>query len=90
MSDTQVRTVIVKNPQGIHARPADLFVKIAQRYPCTVEIVKGSLRVDGKSILDILTLAAVEGTTLSIEATGENAEVALEELVRLVDNNFEE
>src|SRR5690242_6067866 len=71
------RTVIVTNPQGLHARPADLFVKLASQFESQIEIIKDSERVDVKSILAILTLAAVEGTELSIEATGTVAERAL-------------
>jgi len=84
------RTVIVTNPQGLHARPADMFVKLANRFESRIEIVKDSERVDGKSILAILTLAAAEGTTLSIEATGRDAEQALDALVELVAQNFAE
>lgn len=84
------RTVVVTNPQGLHARPADLFVKLANRFESRIELVKDSERVDGKSILSILTLAAVEGTTLSIEATGHDAEQALDALVELIAQNFAE
>jgi phosphocarrier protein HPr len=84
------RTVIVTNPQGLHARPADMFVKLANRFESRIEIVKDSERVDGKSILAILTLAAAEGTTLSIEATGRDAEQALDALAELVAQNFAE
>ena len=56
-----MRTVIVTNPQGLHARPADLFVKLASQFESKIEVIKDGERVDGKSILDILTLAAVAG-----------------------------
>ncbi|MBI2827141.1 MAG: HPr family phosphocarrier protein [Planctomycetia bacterium] len=89
MSETTVqRTVIVTNPQGLHARPADLFVKLAKRFESKIELVKDSERVDGKSILAILTLAAVAGTTLSIEATGRDAQEALDALSELIAQNF--
>ena len=84
------RTVTVTNPQGLHARPADMFVKLANRYQSKIEIIKDSERVDGKSILALLTLAAGEGTKLSIEATGSDAEQALDALVELVAQNFAE
>lgn len=80
--------MVISNPQGLHARPADLFVKVAQQYQARVEVVKDSIRVDGKSILDILTLAAVAGTQLSIEACGQDAAQAIEALVRLVEQDF--
>ncbi len=91
MSDgRQTRTVVVTNPQGLHARPADLFVKLASKYQAKVEVIKEGERVDGKSILAILTLAAVEGTPLTIEATGPDALAALDALAELVMRNFDE
>lgn len=84
------RTVVVTNPQGLHVRSADLFVKTASRYQTDIEVVKDNLRVNGKSILDILMLAATEGTTLSIEAGGADAADAIEALVQLIEQNFGE
>jgi phosphotransferase system HPr (HPr) family protein len=84
------RTVVVTNPQGLHARPADMFVKLASRYDSKIEVIKDGERVDGKSILAILTLAAVEGTQLVIEATGPDAEAALDVLAKLISDNFDE
>jgi phosphotransferase system HPr (HPr) family protein len=91
MADGPVsRIVVVGNPQGLHARPADLFVKLASQYQAIVEVIKDGERVDGKSILAILTLAAVQGTQLRIEATGPDAEAAIDALAQLVLRNFEE
>jgi phosphotransferase system HPr (HPr) family protein len=91
MSEGKVsRTVVIKNPQGLHARPADMFVKLAQQFQANIEVVKDNLRVDGKSILDILMLAAEQGTSLSIEAAGADAEAALEALAKLVEQSFAE
>jgi phosphotransferase system HPr (HPr) family protein len=84
------RTVVVTNPQGVHARPADLIVKLASRFASDIAIVKGRERVDAKSILGILTLAATEGTELSLEADGPDAEQALDALAELVGQNFAE
>jgi phosphocarrier protein HPr len=88
--DMQTRIVVVSNPQGLHARPADAFVKTALRFESKIEVVKDGERVDGKSILSMLTLAAMEGTKLAIEATGSDAEQALEALVELFARNFDE
>jgi len=85
-----VRTVIVSNAQGLHARAADIFVKMAKQYECRIEIVKDSQRVDGKSIWDILMLAAEQGTQISLEACGQDAETALNALVELVNSGFAE
>jgi phosphocarrier protein HPr len=84
------RTVTVKNPQGLHARPADMFVKLANQYEAKIELLKGSVRVDGKSILGILTLAAGPGTALEIEASGSDAQQALEALAELIASEFTE
>jgi phosphotransferase system HPr (HPr) family protein len=91
MSDQmRTRTVVVTNRQGLHARPADAFVKTALRYQSKIEVIKDSERVDGKSILSMLTLAAMEGTKLQIEATGADAEEALDALADLFARNFDE
>jgi phosphotransferase system HPr (HPr) family protein len=84
------RSVIVVNPQGFHARPAHLFVKLATSFPCTIEIIKGNEIINGKSILDLLTLGAGNGTTLTLRASGECAAEAVESLARLIEGGFGE
>jgi len=91
MGEVTVReTVIINNKQGLHARPADLFVKYAQQFKAKIDVIKDGERVDGKSILGILTLAAMKGTSLLIEATGHDAEEALAALVELINRGFAE
>jgi phosphotransferase system HPr (HPr) family protein len=91
MSESKLsRTVVVINPQGVHARPADLIVKAANRFVSTVEIVKGHERVDAKSILAIFTLAALPGTELLIEADGPDAAEAVTALCELFERGFDE
>ncbi|MEX0978143.1 MAG: HPr family phosphocarrier protein [Pirellulales bacterium] len=87
---TVTRTVVVGNPQGLHARPAEVFARKASQYQARIEVIKEGRRVDGKSILNILTLAAVQGTSLCIEATGPDAQDALDALVELFEKNFAE
>jgi phosphocarrier protein HPr len=87
---TASRNVTVTNRQGVHARPADLLVKLANQYQSKIEIVKGHERVDAKSILAIMTLAAVQGTQLVLEADGPDAEPALDALAALFATNFAE
>ncbi len=84
------KKVTIKNPQGLHARPAALLVQTANRFKCEVEIIKGRQKVNGKSIMGIMTLAAGMGTSLTIRTQGDDAAPALEELVRLVTSNFGE
>ena len=89
MSESMLsRTVTIQNEQGLHARPADLFVRTAMQFDAKVEVVKGSLRVDGKSILDVLTLGATQNTELTLEATGSDAEAVLDALAELVESKF--
>ena len=83
-------TVIVTNPQGIHARPADMFVKLAVQFQSKIDVIKDGNRVDGKSILDMLMLAAVAGSELCVEATGPDAQQALDALTELVRQDFGE
>lgn len=78
------------NPQGFHARPAHLFVKLAATFQCHVEIVKGNEIINGKSILDLLTLGAGNGTTLTLRANGPDAQAAVEALAQLVEGGFGE
>lgn len=90
MSSTCSRSVIVVNPQGFHARPAHLFVKMAATFTCQVEIVKGNEVINGKSILDLLTLGAGNGTTLTLRASGPDSETAVEALAKLIEQGFGE
>lgn len=82
--------VTITNPEGMHARPASMFVQLAGRFQSSVEIVKGGERVDGKSILAILTLAAEAGSELLIEARGADADEAVRALSGLVEGGFAE
>ncbi len=82
------RIVIVQNEQGLHMRPADMFVQCASRFESEVTLIKDNQRINGKSIFDLITLAAVKGTELEIETVGSDAELALEELVKLVESQF--
>jgi phosphotransferase system HPr (HPr) family protein len=89
MGETKLRrSVIVANPNGLHARPADLLVKTANKYKSTVSILKGAERVDAKSILGILTLAAAQGTELTIETDGDDAADALDAMIALLSQAF--
>ena len=87
---TAATTVTVSNPQGLHARPAEMFVKLASQFEAKIEVIKDGECVDGKSILGILTLFAVKGTQLSIRATGCDASDALEALTELFAEGFAE
>lgn len=78
------RTVSVVHRQGLHARPAALFVQLAKQFACRVTVKKGRKIVDGKSIMGLLTLAAGPGARIAIVTDGQDAEAALERLAELV------
>jgi phosphocarrier protein len=82
--------VRVANRLGLHARAAARFVHLANRFEARIMVTKGGSRVDGKSILGLLTLAAGEGTVLRLTAEGDDAGKALAELEALVRNRFGE
>ena len=82
------REVVVGMPQGLHARPADQLAREARKWQSRIELLSDSQRVDGKSILDVLTLAAEAGTRLIVEATGPDARQAIEAIGSLFDRNF--
>ena len=84
------RTVTVVNPQGLHARPAHMVVLTANRFPCRIEVVRGDLEVDAKSIMSLMMLAAEEGTELLLRAEGPEAAEALEALAVLFASGFKE
>ncbi len=84
------RSVTVANEQGLHMRPAYLFAETAARFESQIEVVKDDLRIDGKSVLSILTLGAAKGTRLELNATGPDAAEAVNTLSRLMETGFPE
>lgn len=84
------RKLKVANSSGIHARPATKFVAITNKYNSEIRIKANNKEVDGKSIIEVLTLAAANGTEITIYAKGTDAEEALDDLEWLVKNKFEE
>lgn len=87
---TQHAIVTVRNPQGLHMRPADILVKTAGRFESDIRIEKMGQQVDCKSILGILTLGAVQGCELAIAANGPDAPQAIAEIVDLFERGFDE
>ncbi len=85
MSPVAARVVVIKNPQGLHARPAALFVRTANRFGSRVTVSKGRQQASGKSIMEILTLAANAGAKVRVEATGDDAEEAVRVLGDLLE-----
>lgn len=85
---TATRVVTVANAQGLHARPADLVARLANRYRSRIEIVKGNERVDAKSVLGLLTLGAYQGIELTLFASGDDAEEAIQALVEMFEHEL--
>jgi phosphotransferase system HPr (HPr) family protein len=76
--------VVIKNPQGFHMRPLTKFVEEARRFHSRVFIYKDDERRDGTSPLELMTLGAEEGTELMLEVIGDDAQAALDVLVRII------
>lgn len=81
---------VIKNKLGLHARPAALFVQTANRFDCDVEVRKGREKVNGKSIMGIMTLAAGIGAAITVTTSGKDAAKAMDELTKLIKSNFGE
>lgn len=84
------REVTVKNKLGLHARPASLFVKTANKFDCQIFVEKDGEMVNGKSILGLMMLAAGPGSKIVIHTEGKDAVKAIQELEKLVDSKFGE
>lgn len=85
---TQSFTIV--NRLGLHARAAALFVKTASRFKSDIYVIKGKNRINGKSIMGILMLAAAQGSRIKVEANGIDAEMALDKLGKLILQGFHE
>ncbi|MCH2136193.1 MAG: HPr family phosphocarrier protein [Phycisphaerales bacterium] len=92
MSQTASITVTVPNRLGLHARPAMLFAERAQTHAADVRVRRSDTDelVDGKSIMHLMMLAATKGTELVIEASGTDAQAAVDDLESLVRGGFSE
>ena len=89
-SITRSTTVTVTNSQGLHARPADMLVRLARQFEAEIELEKDGERVDGKSILSVMTLGAEQGTKIAIRAIGQDADEAVRALAQLIVSGFTE
>ena len=85
-----VRDVVVKNQIGLHARPATFFIQKANEFKSSIWVEKEERRVNGKSLLGVLSLGIIGGTSIRIIAHGADEESAVSSLVSLVDSEFAE
>lgn len=87
---TIVREMTITNKLGLHARPAAMFVRVANRYACDISVEKDSEEINGKSIMGLMMLAAGCGAQIRVSANGEDAEEAIRELEKLIERKFDE
>jgi len=79
--------MIVKNKQGLHARPAAFFVQLANKFDSTISIIKDEQKINGKSIMGVLMLAAEQGSEILVIAEGEDAQEAIDALEEFVSRD---
>lgn len=87
------KDIVVSNKLGLHARPAMQFVDVANQFAASVMVKKGGeepFEADGKSVMQMIILAATEGTPLRIEAEGDDAQAAVDKLAELFEKKFGE
>jgi phosphocarrier protein HPr len=80
--------LVIRNQLGLHARACALFVKTASKFRSEVFVSRDDLEVNGKSIMGVMMLAAEEGATITVRATGADEQAALEAIRDLVDGKF--
>jgi phosphocarrier protein HPr len=81
--------ITIDHAVGLHARPAALFVQTAKRFASTITVRNGERKANAKSIVQVLTLGAKQGTELLIEAEGDDSQQALAALKTLIESHFE-
>ena len=84
------KEVAIKNRLGLHARPAAMFVREANRHACEILVEKDGETINGKSIMGLMMLAAGMGSKISLRATGPGAETAIQSLLELIERKFDE
>lgn len=82
------RSATIRNETGVHARPAAVFVKKANQFPCEIFVEKDGQRINGKSIMGLMMLALTRDTRIMVIAEGEKEEEAVAALCALVENSF--
>ena len=85
-----IKSVTINNQVGLHARPATFFIQKANEYRCSIWVEKDDRKVNAKSLLGVLSLVIVCGTTVNIIADGVDEQEAVDTLAELVNSKFEE
>lgn len=84
------KELVIQNRLGLHARPAAMFVREANRHRCEIHVEKDGETINGKSIMGLMMLAAGMGSKIVIHATGQGADEALVSLEKLIERKFDE
>lgn len=84
------KKIVIKSKMGLHARPAAIFVQIANKFDCEISVKRGNQEVNGKSIMGILMLAAGKGSKIMIRAEGIDSETAVNELEDLLSGRLDD
>ena len=85
-----MKEAVVNNQVGLHARPATFFIQTANEFKCSIWVEKEERRVNAKSLLGVLSLGVVKGTSINLIADGPDEKEAVEALVELIASNFSE
>ena len=85
-----MKETIVNNQVGLHARPATFFIQKANEFKSSIWVEKDERRVNAKSLLGVLSLGIVKGTSINLSADGADEKEAVDALVALIDSNFGE
>ena len=90
MSEIHETQVTLINEQGLHTRPAQLFVETAVKFESDIEVIFDDLTANGKSIMSLMGLLAFKGSVINIRAIGKDSKEAVESLKKLVESGFEQ
>jgi phosphocarrier protein len=88
IAGSRIRTVNIANPDGLHLRASASIAKVASEFHAQARVCRGRQQADAKSVLELVTLAAAQGTELRLEATGPDADQLLDALEELFENDF--
>ena len=90
MSNPEIKSILIQNKKGLHARAASAFVKTAEQFEASIFVEKDDIKVCGTSIMGLMMLAAAKGSEIKIIATGSQASQAIQSLTELINNKFGE
>jgi phosphocarrier protein HPr len=89
-NDAIIRTFVIRNKKGLHARASAKFVQTVEKFDADVRVTRGHETVGGTSIMGLMMLAAAPGTSITVEASGREASEVIESLARLIESRFGE